>query len=387
MSAGPLAQDYVVIKESPPDPRVIVSGPGLVKCPSGRLLATISILPRHGAPHPNEVHNMGSEDGGGTWHALADPLSLYTATPWAHGGAVYLFAHTPGKQYRNDDLLLLRSDDEGGTWSEPVTLFEGHFWNCPTGIVEANGYVCRAMDKMDVSGRAEVVIAGDLSKDLMDPASWRISSAVPYPGTPQPLIRDVHPPGQRKGARGDLWLEPNVVNVSGRLMTLSRVEMDCRDTTNICGICELTDDGTGLELEFVQFHPLPGAGCKFHILHDDVSRLFWMTTNLVTDSHDSQGWNGTLRARGFMGDPGNERRFLMLMYSIDALNWFQAGCLATSRNPIQSFHYVAPLIDGADLVVASRTSINAPNQHDSDIATFHRLKDFRSLALDLYPEL
>jgi hypothetical protein len=48
--------------------------------------------------------------------------------------------------------------------------------------------------------------------------------------------------------------------------------------------------------------------------------------------------------------------------------------------------YARPVIDGADLAVISRTSVNAPNQHDSDYATFHRVRNFRSLALNLYPE-
>ena len=75
----------------------------------------------------------------------------------------------------------------------------------------------------------------------------------------------------------------------------------------------------------------------------------------------------------------------MLMYSLDALNWFQAGCIAMSPSPMQSFHYVAPLIDGDDMVFLSRTTADGSNQHDSDVATFHRLQDFRSLAFDLHP--
>jgi hypothetical protein len=48
--------------------------------------------------------------------------------------------------------------------------------------------------------------------------------------------------------------------------------------------------------------------------------------------------------------------------------------------------YARPVIDGEDLAIISRTSINAPNQHDADCATFHRVRDFRRLALNLFPE-
>ena len=75
----------------------------------------------------------------------------------------------------------------------------------------------------------------------------------------------------------------------------------------------------------------------------------------------------------------------MRLYSIDGLNWFQAGCIAQARRISQSFMYARPVIDGEDLVIISRTSVDAPNQHDADFATFHRVHDFRRLALNLYP--
>jgi len=51
----------------------------------------------------------------------------------------------------------------------------------------------------------------------------------------------------------------------------------------------------------------------------------------------------------------------------------------------QSFMYAAPLIDGDDLLILSRTSRDGRDQHDADLCTFHRLRCFRRLALDLYP--
>jgi hypothetical protein len=48
--------------------------------------------------------------------------------------------------------------------------------------------------------------------------------------------------------------------------------------------------------------------------------------------------------------------------------------------------YARPVIDGDDLAIISRSSINAPNQHDAGCATFHRVRDFRRLALKLEPD-
>jgi len=44
------------------------------------------------------------------------------------------------------------------------------------------------------------------------------------------------------------------------------------------------------------------------------------------------------------------------------------------------------VIDGNDLAIVARSSVNAPNQHDADTCTFHRVRDFRRLALNLVPE-
>jgi hypothetical protein len=38
------------------------------------------------------------------------------------------------------------------------------------------------------------------------------------------------------------------------------------------------------------------------------------------------------------------------------------------------------------LAIIARSSNHAPNQHDADCATFHRVKNFRKLALNLVPE-
>lgn len=39
------------------------------------------------------------------------------------------------------------------------------------------------------------------------------------------------------------------------------------------------------------------------------------------------------------------------------------------------------------LLLLVRTSKDAPNQHDSDLMTFRRIPDFRSLALDLHAKV
>jgi len=45
------------------------------------------------------------------------------------------------------------------------------------------------------------------------------------------------------------------------------------------------------------------------------------------------------------------------------------------------------LADGNDMLILSRTSKDGRNQHDADSITFRRIRDFRSLVLNLFPDL
>lgn len=184
-----------------------------------------------------------------------------------------------------------------------------------------------------------------------------------------------------------MWLEPNVVNVNGHLRLLSRCVIDEYSTASICGICDLTDDGKDMNLKFTQFAALPGAQNKFFILHDNVSNLFWMLSNMPTDSQRFFVDRDKLLSIGYHGGPGNERRILMLYYSRDALNWFQAGCASMWPSPLQAFMYPSVAIYGNDIVFVSRTSCEAQNQHDADLVTFHRIPNFRSLAMNIFPDM
>ena len=83
------------------------------------------------------------------------------------------------------------------------------------------------------------------------------------------------------------------------------------------------------------------------------------------------------------GDFGpGDRRMLCLSYSIDALNWMTTGCIAITPNAGQGFQYAVPLVDGDELLVVSRTSLNEENQHDANMITLHRVTNFRELVLD-----
>jgi hypothetical protein len=157
-------------------------------------------------------------------------------------------------------------------------------------------------------------------------------------------------------------------------------------TSHLAGICDLDDDGSRLHLRFTQFYPWPGGQNKFSIQHDEKTGMFWMASNLVTNSQDLLGYRERILKSPFLGGPGNERRFLYLWYGLDGLNWFPAGLIAMRPKLRQSFMYPAMQIDGDDLILLSRTSKDGLHQHDADLSTFHRIANFRNLAVSLVPE-
>ena len=386
--ATALAQDYAVVFHNP-DPERYVEGPGLARLDDGTLVAVVPVVPRNEwsaerRAVQSRVHILRSSDAGKAWQAVAE-LPYYSAAPWVHRGALYLFANIGGTKSRNDDLLLLRSADGGKTWSEPVTLFSGHFWNCHTGMAVRDERLYWAVDDLSLGkNRGPRAVVGDLSADLMNPNAWRMSEPVPFPGVPDALTNP------KFAALTSQYLEPNVINVRGQLRVLATVKPKRQSTAGLCAVLDLDDDGQKLDLKFTQYHPMPGGQLKFCVIWDEVSQMFWATANLVVDSQGAFDWWAEGEKRGNVafasGVGGNDRRFLMLLYGLDGLNWFQAGCIAQAGKISQSFMYARPVIDGEDLAIIARSSVNAPNQHDADYATFHRVRDFRRLALKLTPE-
>lgn len=373
----PMAQNYKVIWHNP-DPEYYVEGCGLLNMGSGLLLAVVPVVPRGPwrarRPTHSRTHLVRSEDGGSTWQPLVE-LPYYSAVPFLHEDTLYLFAMKGGRKFRNDDLLLLRSTDGGRTWSEPVTLFGGHLWNCHTGMAIRDNRIYWAVDDLsfgDPYFRGPCVVAGDLSRDLMSPDAWRMSNPVPYPGMPD-VIKDP----DNRGSFGK-WLEPNVVNVYGKLRVICAVRK-----TGICGVFDLDDEADELRLKFRQYHPMPGGQLKFCIIWDELSKMFWATANQWVNSQGLLEWPDWRDASESF--KGGDRRLLMLYYSLDAINWMQAGCVALASKLSQSFNYATLVADGDDLGIIARSNINGPNPHDADCATFHRVHNFRSLALPLLP--
>jgi hypothetical protein len=386
----PLGQDYVVVTQVP-DKEHFIHDPAMTILPNGCLIVAAPVWGR-GKNKDRAIHVSRSQDGGKTWTKVCEK-PWCEATLYVHEGRLYMFTQIKnggGVQVSANDgegVWVSASDDEGRSWTDPVEVIKGRPGRsvilCHTGVVVRDGWLYYAIsDKCKTMG----AIACHLGKGLLNPDAWIESNLAEMP-IPDALVSGSFTDGL--GAVLMRSLEGNVVDVYGRTLVIARACIHHYGTQNMAAVYDLKNEYGKLRLEFTQLYPVPGGQCKFHILWDERSRLFWMASNYPTNSQD------LIHAAKQFPDykPGpwvplrEDRRILMLSYSLDALNWFPACCIAKAEKMNQSFNYPSMVIDGDDIALLSRTSLNAVNFHDADLATFHRVRNFRSLAMDIRPKL
>jgi hypothetical protein len=413
----PLAQEFVKVYESPSPRDVYCYSPGLARCPSGRLVATMDL----GGPGVKRLgKTLGrrgkrfwqgkvftSDDRGATWTHRTDFPFLH-ARPFVAGDALYVLGQA-------NDLMVIRSDDWGETWGEPVRLSEGQHWHqAPCNVHYANGCVYLVMERRAysdvrcwaVSVVAPVLMRGKVTDDLTTRESWTFASelvfrdAVPeakldWFGVPFYKV-DPHrgatiAKGRHCAPMG--WLETNVVQFTDpnhvwhdpKGKTFHLWMRAHTGTTNLAAIAKVVenDDGSmttslveapsGRKMAFVA---CPGGQMKFHILYDPPTQLFWL---LSSQSTDSMTRADRLPANRY-NLPNNERHRLQLHFSRNCVDWCFAGIVAIGPSAKQGRHYASMVTDGDDLHILSRSGDErAHSAHDGNFISFHTAHDFREL--------
>ncbi len=400
-----LANDYSVLWKTPDPKNEIGYCPALARLPEGRLIGCmLHAGPKSGKKRPWTVKIHTSDNGGESWIHRSD-VSMIDCFPFVAGPSVYVIG---GRH----DLTIVKSDDRGNTWSEPVKLTKGKLWySHPGSAVYANGRIYFVMDQITEpidSGFpthvfAPVVISANLSDDLTRPEAWTYSNSLGFQqvinkeGKPRLLgipfyQAGNHAPGRSMGPLG--WGESNLIQikdpahqwydpdghtfhilsraVSGRTNVACLAKaVESNDKKNIT--VSLQDAPSGETMIFV---PLPGGQVSFHIVYDDKTKLFWMISSQATDSMRKV----ELLEKKRYGMPSQERNRLALHFSKNAVDWCFAGLVAKVDDRGQSHHGGNMAIDGDDLIILMRTAdADAFNAHNSNLITFHRVRDFRSL--------
>jgi hypothetical protein len=415
----PLANDYASVFASPDPATIFCYSPGLARCPDGRLIATLDLggpgvtgLPGPKSAHgdfgrPNQGKVFTSDDRGQTWVHRADFPFLH-ARPFVAGSACYILGH-------DNDLRVIRSDDNGDTWGAPAWLTTGQRWHqAPCNVHHAGGRVYLVMERQlyddvrawGVSAFAPVLMRGEIGADLTERANWTFASelafrdaiptgALDYFGVPffPSLATESFEaaPGRASAPIG--WLETNVVQFTdpdhiwhdptGRTFHLwARAHTGGTGYAAIAKVVEQADGRMTTLLETtpsgrtVAFVPCPGGQMKFHILHDDITGLFWLLSSQATDSMTRADRLPPDR----YGLPNNERHRLQLHFSRNCVDWCFAGIVALGSSPRQSRHYASMVMDGDDLHILSRSGdAQAASAHNGNLIMFHTVKSFRDL--------
>lgn len=419
----PLADDYITLYESPDPQRVYAYSPGIVCLNNRRLVATIdlggpgcSALPgvrwaRGEAGWSWQGRVYTSDDAGQTW-AQRTAFPFMHARPFTAGNSLYVLGHA-------GDLMVIRSDDGGETWTAPSKLTEGQFWHqAPCNVHHANGCVYLVMERRTrfqiqgwyIGDMAPVLMRGCVEDDLTQRENWTFASELSFYdiegessldrfGVPfydaDPVHGVVVAPNRHCAPMG--WLETNVVQFThpdhlwtdptGRTMHLwMRAHTGGTGYACIAKVVEQGErPGTGTMTTMLEkapsgktmlYVPCPGGQMKFHVLYDDLTQRYWLLSTQATDS--------MIKPERMTPDrynlPNNERRRLQLHFSKDMVNWCFAGLVAVGPVEKASRHYASMAIDGDDLVVLSRSGDEcAKSPHDGNLITFHRIENFRGL--------
>jgi hypothetical protein len=417
MSNHQIADAPTIVFESPDPSMIYCYSPGIAKLKSGRLMATMDLGGkgvttmegpkgiRYGEYIMGKafIHNNKTEE----WNHILD-FPFMHARPFTAGKSTYILGHA-------GDLTIVRSDDEGLTWSSPAILTEGEQWTqAPCNVHYLGEYVYLVMNKRPyqdvkswpVSVEAPVLMRGHVDADLTLRENWTFASelvfrdivsvneldyfGVPFFPTLPKEITEIAP-GRHCAPIG--WLETNIVQFqdpnhywhdpSGRTFHLwSRAHTGGTGYAAIAKVVEQEDGSMITMLETVPsgknilYVPCPGGQMKFHVLYDDVSQTFWLLSTQATDSMT----RAELLPKDRYGLPNNERQRLQLHFSTNCIDWCFAGIVDMAPTAKQSRHYASMVIDGEDLHVLSRSGDErAKNAHDGNLITLHTVRNFRNL--------
>lgn len=379
-----------------PATRTYLGSPSLLRLPEGALLATHDYFgagcPRNheGEEHLTSVYR--SEDNGVTWRSLTHIANAYWSTLFLHQGSVYLL----GCSQQYGSIVIRRSDDGGFTWTHPGDprtglLFRGgsyhtapNYHGAPVPMLVKGGRLYRAFEDCDPCewghGFRASVISAPVDADLLDAANWTMSNKLAFD------------PAWVPAAWGKLlnpgWLEGNCVEApDGALWNILRFNSE--PLADKAAIVTVHDEGRRLAFDpatgFIDF---PGGMTKFTIRRDPVTGLYLTLANPAVLPEEGGILASPPKAGDWFAASCYRRNVLALCASPDLRHWQVRHVLLADDSSLDrdesrlrtGFQYVDWHFDDKDILYLARTAYDgAPNFHDSNRITFHRLAAFRGL--------
>lgn len=326
-----------------------------------------------------------STNRGESWSMWCDTAPDMNFTRlFEHNGALYIMGTRPV----GGNLIISRSDDNGKTWTIPsdkeyeeaaalgekgvIMAGPGHQSSCA--MVIYDGYIWRAMEVNSDPIRPYAIYA-PVDSDLLDPASWERTNI------------DTTTAGWdlTNGNHISQLIEGNmVIGPDGKLYNLLRA--DCSTSSNQACLAPITLATSGSFKYQIKisvdsnFITMAGGGKKFTVRYDEKSNLYWAITN---PAHEKGAKHAGYYPNGVPF--GLVRNRMVLCYSSDLKKWIPFKTIVEVDDTwFNGFQYVDWQFDGEDIIAISRTA--APEerglpvrQHDANMMTFHRIKNFRTL--------
>lgn len=317
-----------------------------------------------------------STDGGESWSLWSNQaMPMNYTRMFEHNGALYLMGtHVDGGR-----LIICKSEDDGKTWTTPdpdtgygyiISDRKCHHAPCSMAIYE--GRIWRGMEQNGDPIRP-FAISAPVDCDLLDGANWERTN----------ISTNTAGWTMTNGDQVSQLIEGNVVvGPDGKLYNLLRA--DCSQSANYACLARI-EPGAGsfkyeLQISEDDFITFPGGNKKFTIIYDEPSQRYWTITN---PAHERGQAHSGIYANGV--SYGLTRNKMVLCYSYDLKKWVQYKTIVYNEDPwFHGFQYVDWKIDGDDIVAVSRTACPEERglpvrQHDANMMTFHRVKNFRNL--------
>lgn len=337
--------------------------PSIVKLPDGALLASMDVYASKAPQNLSLVFR--SDDSGATWHYLTELFPCFWGKLFVHKGDLYMLAMST--EY--GDILIGKSTDGGQTFCLPEVLFRGScafaekgLHKAPMPVTEHAGRLWTAIDfgAWSMGGHSSCLLSVDANADLLTADNWTLT---------KPLAYSPHWAGAVKGPSRGLLEGSAVVSPDGEIFNfLGYRTGDCVPDRDRAVLLKGDIDNPENKLEFYKTVDFYGNRAKFSVLYDKVSGMYFSIVNRL------RGEN----TRGM-------RNIASLSVSPDLEHWrVVCDLLDYSAQDTEkvAFQYVDFLFDGDDLLFLSRTAFNnAASFHNSNYCTFHRVADFRKLAM------
>lgn len=414
--------EEVVAKSEKPHSRFLYT-PSLLRAQDGSLILSYDVggdlTDLHDfAAFPNSAQSMicriESRQPNSTQFQRRASLPMCHGRLFAVGNRIYLIGH-------NGFLQIAYSDNCGATWSDLFQLSDLDGWHgssCNVHITDERLYLCmerradRSIIGWNVAGLSPHVLSAAIDSDLTCAENWSVSHSfsfaeifryenfpyfgMPYFNTGQKYASHIYARGKviRSSPMG--WLEGNIVRIEDdehvgsdperrSLLLMLRMNTAGVGYAAVLKVVEVFNNGRHeMYTEFLQapsgerycFFPLPGGHNKFYILRDDLSRLYWMASTQASDS--------MVRLEYMPSDrhnlPNSQRNRLVLYHSSNCIDWIFSGVISIGSAEKQARNYPSMVVDGSDLLIASRAGTSAARDSQyTDAIMLHKVRDFRRL--------